>query len=187
VTPKTLLPIVVLALVLTGCQPAEDSASLSQNAETSAEVEKTPEEALAGAWKVVAIQDIAADGTITDYTPQESFVLFTEDYYSMAYAEGEERFQMFSERWTPNEAEQVERFSSLTVNAGLYHVSGSQLVVKPQFALYPEVMTGTSEIEYELSGDTLTLTYVGQVSGDGVEGPFYEGGAKYVVQFERLK
>jgi hypothetical protein len=136
---------------------------------------------------VVAVQDIAADGTITNYTPQESFVLFTEDYYSMAYAVGDERFQMFSERWAPNEAERIERFSSLTVNAGPYHVSGAQLVVKPQFALYPEVITGTSEIEYELSGNTLTLTYFGQVSADGVSHPYYEEGAKYLVQFERMK
>lgn len=185
---KTLLPILVLlALVLTGCQPAEDSASLSQDVDPSAEAETTAESALTGAWRVVAIRVVEADGTITDRTPQESFVLFTEDYYSMAYAEGDEKFQMFTERWVPNEEEQLERFSSLTVNAGSYHVSGSHLVVKPQFALYPEVMTGTGQIEYELSGDTLTLTYVGYTSGDGVDHPLYEGGAKYVVEFERLK
>ena len=134
---------------------------------------------------MVAIQTIAADGTTTSDTPQESLFLFTEDFYSMGYAEGEERSPLFSESWNPTETEERERFTLLTVNAGTYELSGSQLVLLPQFALYPAVVNSQATIEFELSGDTLTLTYVDFVGADGSKPPNVEEGSKRLLRLVR--
>lgn len=160
--------VLLLTLTITACQPTEDSASPP-----------------VGAWRLVAIQLIAADGTTTGDTPQESLFLFTEDYYSMGYAQGEERSPLFSDPWNPTETEERERFSSLTVNAGTYELSGSQLVLLPQFALWPVVINSQATIEFELSGDTLTLTYIDHVGAHGTKGPLLEGGAKYLLRLVR--
>jgi hypothetical protein len=134
---------------------------------------------------LVAIQTIAADGTATDHTPQESLFLFTDDFYSMGYAEGEERSPLFSDSWDPSETEERERFSFLTVNAGTYELSGSQLVLRPQFALYPVVINSQATLDLELSGDTLTLTYVEFVGADGSKPPDVEGGTKRLLRLVR--
>jgi hypothetical protein len=103
----------------------------------------------------------------------------------MGYAQGEKRSPLFSDPWNPTETEEQERASLLTVNAGTYELSGSQLVIVPQFALWPVVINGRSTIEYELSGDTLTLTKFNQVGADGVIRPFYAGGGKYLLRLVR--
>ena len=92
---------------------------------------------------------------------------------------------MFSDSWNPTETEERERFSLLTVNAGGYELSGSQLVLRPQFALYPAVINSQATIEFELSGDTLTLTYVDVVGADGSKPPIVEGGAKRLLRLVR--
>ena len=46
---------------------------------------------LEGAWRLTGLVDVAADGTRTDFTPQESLFLFRGDHYSMAYAFGDQR------------------------------------------------------------------------------------------------
>ena len=71
-----------------------------------------------------------------------------------------ERFASFADPWSPSETEERERFSGLTVNAGTYEVSGSQVVLVPQFARYPVVINSRATLEFELSGETLALTYV---------------------------
>ena len=184
-TRKTEFVAMLLTLTITACQPTGDSADPSPAVATSTDENEASVSPLVGAWQLVARQTIAADGTTTDDTPQESLFLFTEDYYSMGYAQGEERSPLFSDPWNPTETEEQERFSSLTVNAGPYELSGSQLILRPQFALYPVVINAQETIEFELSGDTLTLTYIDIVGADGSTPFFLEGGAKTLLRLVR--
>ena len=184
-TRKIEFAAMLLTLTVAACQPAEDSSDPSPAVATSIEVNEDSASPLEGAWRLVGIQTITSDGTTTDDTPQESLFLFTEDYYSMGYAQGEERSPLFSDPWNPSETEERERFSLLTVNAGKYELSGSQLVLLPQFALWPVVIGSQETIEFELSGDTLTLTYIDFVGADGSTPPDVEGGAKTLLRLVR--
>ncbi len=126
---------------------------------------------LEGAWRLTSQVDVAVDGTRTDNTPQESLFLFRGDHYSMAFAYGAEPSPPYTERFTPSDEESVARFSSMTVNTGTYEVSGSTVTFRPLFALVPEFVGGFAEHDYELSGNTLRLTWRRTVAFDGVEAP----------------
>jgi len=78
----------LLTLTIAACQPTGDSADPSLAVATSTDANEALTSPLVGAWGLVAIQTIAADGNTTSDTPQESLFLFTEDYYSMGYAQG---------------------------------------------------------------------------------------------------
>jgi len=181
---KIAFAVLLLTLTITACQPTQDSAEPSQA--TSTEADEPAASPLEGAWRLVARHVIAADGTTTDDTPQENLFLFTENHYSIAYASGDERFPLFSERWNPTETEKADRFSSMVVNTGTYELTGSKLVTRPLFALVPGYINGEAEIDYELSGDTLTLTYVNIVSSEGVQISYFAEGNKSLLRLIRL-
>ncbi len=168
----------LLTLIMAACQPAGDSAAPLPATDNSTDVIEASDSPLAGAWRLVEIQQIASDGTTTEVTPQESLFLFTKDHYSVGYAQGEERSPLFSDSWNPTETEERERFSVLTVNAGTYELSGSQLILRPQFALWPVVISSQDTYECEVSGDTLTLRNIDFVGADGSKDPILEGGAR---------
>jgi len=142
---------------------------------------------LQGAWRLVAIEYVAADGRATAGTPQESLFLFADGRYSMGYSHHPARSPRFAAPFSPTEAERRERFSALVTNAGRYHLTDSRLVLRPEFALYPSVIDSETRIGVGVSGDTATLTYVDQRTADGVADPYYEGGAKYVLRLVRLR
>ena len=159
--------LVPLAVSLAGCQaqPAADVGPVE------------------GAWRLTALVNIAADGARTEVTPQESLIFFGRDYYSMAYAFGDQRSPYYAERFNPTDEESLARMNSMTVNTGTYEVDGSQLILRPLVARVPEFVNGLAEHEYELSGDTLTLTWGRTVSEDGIEAP----GVQTVLTLIRIR
>jgi hypothetical protein len=186
--PRT-IECVALLLVLpfSACQTAESSAE-TPSADATAAQRTTPSVSLlAGAWRLVAIQEVDSDGNTVAFTPQESLFLFTDEYYSMGYSFHESPSPVFAEPWSPTDSEMQERFSSLVVNAGTYELTESEFVLRPEFALWPIVINGEATIEYELVGDELTLVYVNFVGGGGVSYPYYEAGGRYVLRLERVQ
>lgn len=175
------------SLVMVACQPADDSVDPSPPVMSAAAAADETASPLEGAWRLVAIQYIDSAGTVTEGTPQESLFIFTRDYYSMGYSHHEAPSPVFADPWSPTEAELQERFSALVVNAGTWELNGSVLNLRPEFALWPAVIDSRTEIEIELSGDELTLTYLEQVAADGTSDPWYAGGARYVLRLERRR
>ena len=142
---------------------------------------------LEGAWRLAGLVDVAADGTRTDFTPQESLFLFRGNHYSMAYAFGDQRSPAYAEPFTASDEESVVRFGSMTVNTGTYEVSGSTATLRPLFALVPEFVGGFAEHDYELSGDNLTLRWRRTMSSTGVQQPFTAGGGSTELTLTRIR
>ena len=142
---------------------------------------------LEGAWRLTGLVDVAADGTRADFTPQESLFLFQGAHYSMAYAQGDERFPSYAEAFAPTDEESVARFGSMTVNTGTFEVSGSTVTLRPLFALVPEFVGGFAEHDYELTGDDLTLTWGRTMSSAGVERSFTAGGGSTELRLTRVR
>jgi hypothetical protein len=114
---------------------------------------------------------ITAEQDTIQVPVHESLVIFCDGYYSIGYAFGSERSATYAERWHPSEQEKVDRFSSLIVNGGSYKVSGSRIDAEPLFALAPAFVEGKGEFTFEVTGDTLKLTWVKSIAFDGLEYP----------------
>jgi hypothetical protein len=142
---------------------------------------------LEGAWRLTGILDVSADGSTTAFTPQENLLLFSRDHYSMAYAFGDERSPAYAQPFSATDEERAARLSSLVVNTGTYEVSGSTITLRPLFALVPEFVGGSAEIDYEVSGDQLTLRWRRTVSASGVEHPFTASGVSTELTLTRLR
>jgi hypothetical protein len=126
---------------------------------------------LNGAWRLVAMHWISADGKSFEIPVQESLVIFAEGYYSIGYAFGDSASVPFTERWHPSDREKVARYSSVIVNSGTYRLSGSRLDARPLFALAPEFVGGRGVFSYAFKADTLELTWERSIAFDGLEYP----------------
>ena len=176
--PSLRFVFLLLFLATAACQP---QAPVEQ---AVPQPERAP---LEGAWRFVGGESISASGETTAVSMQESVMLFTARHYSIARSTGEERTAPYAERWTPTDPEQLARMNSIIVNAGTYEATPSSLVTRPLFALVPEFVGGTAEYEYELSGDTLTLTTTNIVSADGIQVPFLAEGGRETLRLERIE
>ena len=72
--------------------------------------------------------------------PFPNLIIFTRKYYSMIWIFGPEAKRPFAKRWSPTDAEKIQRFDSLVVNAGTYAVEGSTLIARPLVARIPDFM-----------------------------------------------
>ncbi len=167
-----------LSLALASCQPPDRADDSSQATETS------PVE---GAWRVTAIQEVSADGEVTETPTYESLVLFADGYYSIAFSLGDAPSQFFAERWAATEEESSARFQNIIVNTGTYELTGSSVVTEPLFALVPEFIGGVATYDVSVVGDELTLTAVNIVSDDGVQLPIFVQGGQWVLQLARMR
>ena len=142
---------------------------------------------LHGAWRGLDIQTVTATGEVTEVDMQENLLLFTEGYYTIAYSSGDERFPPYAARWAATDEEKVARIDSIVVNGGTYDVTGSTLVMRPQFAITPGFVNGRSEYEYEISGAALTLTLTNVVSSDDIQLPAFADGGRIIYRLARLE
>ena len=131
----------------------------------------TPPDPLHGAWRMVEMYWILADGDTVAAPAHESLFLFSDGFYSIGYAFGRERMEAYAERWHPTDAEKATRFSSMIVNAGTYELHGSRIHATPLFALAPAFVGGEAEFFYTFTGDTLELSWDQSVAFDGLEYP----------------
>ena len=115
-----------------------------------------------GAWEVTARSGVDADGEWTDSAIQPSLYLFMDTHYSITFVSGDEPRPLLGEdtnRDTITEEELRSVFNPFISNAGIYEISGDQITMDPTVALWPNFMeSGVATYNYELSGDTLTLS-----------------------------
>ncbi len=107
-----------------------------------------------GAWNIVEVQFVKADGKVTSVKPLESLVLLTKDHYSFCWSS----HKSISNTWQISDSERVSRFNQSLINSGTYKFSDSLLVTRAEFALVPKFVNGTASFRYNFSGDTLILT-----------------------------
>jgi hypothetical protein len=130
-----------------------------------------PPDPLNGAWRLVAMHLVFADGKSVEIPAHESLFIFANGYYSIGYAFGDRGSVPYAERWHPSDSERMARFSSIIVNAGSYRLSGSRLDAQPLFALAPEFVGGKGVFSYAFKADTLDLTWERSIAFDGLEYP----------------
>jgi len=129
-----------------------------------------PKDPLDGAWRLVTMRLIPADGKSFDLPVRESLIIFADGYYSLDYAFGDSA-AAYAERWRPSESEKIARFSSIIVNSGSYRLDGSRIDARPLFALAPEFVGGEGVFSYAFKADTLELTWERSIAFDGLEYP----------------
>ncbi len=130
-----------------------------------------PSDPLNGAWRLVGMDLILADGKIIEVPARESLFIFADGYYSIGYAFGDDGSVPYAERWHPSDSEKIARFSSVIVNSGSYRINGSEIDAKPLFALAPEFVGGRGVFSYAFAVDTLELTWKNSIAFDGLEYP----------------
>ncbi len=145
----------------------------------------SPANPLNGAWRLVAMHVILADGKSIEVPARESLIMFADGYYSIAYAFGEDGSVPYAERWHPSDSEKAARFSSIIVNTGSYRQSGSRIDARPLFALAPEFVGGEGVFSYAFTADTLELTWERSIASDGLEYP--SRGAVTLLRLVRAK
>ncbi len=129
---------------------------------------------LEGAWRVLEVQLIGPEGSVTILPHQESLFLFTRDHYSMVYAFGEDPSPPYAERWRPSAEENVARFSSMIVNGGSYRIAEDRIITRPTVAAAPEFVNGEGRFRFRFVADTLELTWDESIAFDGL--PYPSGG-----------
>jgi hypothetical protein len=138
---------------------------------------------LEGAWKIVEVQTIQANGQVRSVIPLESSVIFAWGHYSFCWTSHRSPTQT----WQVADSERVVRYNQSLINAGTYTISDSLLVTRADFALVPKFVGGSATFRYVLSADTLTLTGLSVLSSDGILHPTYASGAHGVNKLVRVK
>lgn len=160
----------VLLCFLAGCEFYEDKNPAS----------------LQGAWRLTSAKAIGPDGSEYPNSIQESFLLFTDQYYTMNWVSGTEPPEFYKKRFQPSEPEKLNRYNSLLVNAGTYSVKDSTLEIQPVFALVPEFVGGIGKFNYALHKDTLQLDWKTILSADSIPDPYTAQGFHFKYEFVRL-
>jgi hypothetical protein len=135
------------------------------------EKSSVPPDPLCGAWRLVEMKLILADGRHAAVPVHESLLIFSNGYYSIGYAFGDSSSVPYRERWHPDDLEKITRFTSVIVNTGSYTLDGSQLEARPLFALAPEFVGGKGIFSYDFVADTLQLRWEHSIAFDGLEYP----------------
>jgi hypothetical protein len=169
--------LLALGLATSACQPQAPSGEVVEDREVSP---------IAGAWRVVAVEDVTSEGEVTEIPTHESMVIFTDRYYSIAFSMGDRASLPFAERWAPTDAESLDRFGVMVVNTGIYQITPTTVVTSPLFALTPEFIGGAAEHEYTLEGNLLTLTATSVTSFDDVSLPQTTDDAVRILHLERI-
>ncbi len=134
---------------------------------------------LDGVWRLVMAEVIGPDGVHRPGHAQESFLMFSKDYYSMNWAGGKAPAPFSAKPLRPTDAEKITRYSSLIVNAGRFEVSDGKLTIRHECELGPEYVGGLGEFDYAVSGDTLDLVWRTIESADGTPDPATAAGVRF--------
>ena len=164
------LVVTLVSFFATGCQSAPSS----------------PAPGLHGAWRMTNSEMLLPDGDIRVNPVHESFLLFTDGYYSMGWAGGAEPAPPSETPLRPTDDEKLARFGTLLVNSGRYHTEGNTLTIDPLFALVPEYVGGGGVFEYHVDADTLTLRWTDVTSSDGQPDPLITRGFQWRYTLIRL-
>jgi hypothetical protein len=139
------------------------------------------EESINGIWRVVKI-DREHSASVND-SPEPSQIIFTNSHYSIVWTTVDEGLRAFETRWEPTDQEKLRRYGEIVVNTGSYSIEGSRLRIVPIVARVPEFMGGYIDYEISWEGVDLVLTFMDEVTYDGVQAPWVapRGGKEHLV------
>lgn len=148
------------------------------------DVSQKEAENVVGVWQIKEIGRQNVKDSITD-KPFPNILIFTPHHYSMVWVFGENARRAFSKHWKPTDAEKIERFDSMVVNAGTYEIEGSTLTVHPVVARIPGFVGGKLICEFHVDRDTMKLRFIDEYSYDGVQAPWVKSGG-HVLTLVRI-
>ena len=138
--------------------------------------------ALDGAWAIVEVQTVKANGTVTSVFPIESEAVFAHNYYSFCWTS----HHSTTRSWQMTDSVKLDRINQSIVNSGTYEVKDSLLTTKAIFAMNPVFVNGLSKFKCSFNGDTLILTGLNVSSSDNIPNPLYASGSHIVNKLVRL-
>ena len=136
-----------------------------------------PANPLQGVWSQAAVDP--GDGSPAIDPSQPGLYIFAEGYYSAVFATGTEPRVLAEIAFQPTPEEMVAQHQSIIVNTGTYEISGSVLTTRPIIAKSPGFVGGESTAEFQVDGDTLTLTNRTIVAADGASPPNVGGSSTW--------
>jgi hypothetical protein len=116
-----------------------------------------PGSLLDGAWRVASVRYLWADGEATIDPALPGLFLFSGHHYSFAWHQGDEAQPEYATPWKPTDAEKVQSYNAIVVNAGSFRLAGDTLITRPFVAKTPEFEGGEARFLYRVDGDTLRL------------------------------
>ena len=132
-----------------------------------------PANPLQGVWSLTAVDP--GDGTAIIDPSQPGLYIFGEGYYSAVFAPGAEARVPAEIAFQPTPEEMVAQHESIIVNTGTYEINGSTVTFRPIIAKSPGFVGGQATSEFQIDGDTLTLTTGTIVAADGTSPPNVSG------------
>ena len=91
------------------------------------------------------------------------------------YAPGPDPRVSSETMFQPTPDEMVVQYETIIVNTGTYEISGSTVTFRPIIAKSPGFVGGQATAEFQVEGETLTLTFQTIVATDGTSAPGVEG------------
>lgn len=140
---------------------------------------------IVGVWQIKEVARQNGGEPVADMTKRSIFI-FTPHHYSMVWVLSAEPQRAFAERWNPTDAEKIERYDSLVVNAGTYEITESTITAHPIVARIPEFVGGRLVCEYRVEGDSLRLKFVDEYTYDGVQAPWVASGRGLILTLVRI-
>ena len=128
-----------------------------------------PVNPLYGVWSMTAMTPGGGGATIDPSQP--GLFIFTEGYYSAVYSLGADPRPLSAAGFNPTSEEKAAQYDTIIVNTGTYEASGSTITFRPMVAKSPEFIGGHSTMDYQINGDTLTLSVTSTVAADGASPP----------------
>ena len=128
---------------------------------------------LEGVWSMTASDP--GDGSPLIDPSQAGLYIFAEGYYSGVYAPGPDPRVPSETMFQPTPDEMLVQYETIIVNTGTYEISGSTVTFRPIIAKSPGFVGGQATAEFQVEGETLTLTFQTIVATDGTSAPDVEG------------
>ena len=128
-----------------------------------------PANPLQGVWSMTTMTPGGGEPTIDPAQP--GLFIFTDRYYSAVYSLGAEPRPLSAAGFNPTSEEMAAQYDTIIVNTGTYEASGSTITFRPMVAKSPGFIGGHSTMDYQINGDTLTLSVTSTVDADGVSPP----------------
>ncbi|MFN8288837.1 MAG: hypothetical protein U0U70_01145 [Chitinophagaceae bacterium] len=136
-----------------------------------------------GAWKIVEVQTVRKDGSITSTLPTESFAYFNKGYYTFCWTSQQGAPRV----WAQSDSVKLARANQSIVNAGSYTMNGETLQTKALFAMSPMFVNGTATFTCSFKNDILILSGSNVISSDNVPNPVYAAGSHIVNKLVRTQ
>ena len=151
----------------------------------AAKTRKSDKHGITGVWQIKDLAKQNGNRIVGGMTIPSLFI-FAQHHYCMVWVMSAKPQRAFAERWNPSDAEKIERFDSLVVNAGTYEITESTITAHPTVARIPEFMGGRFVCEYRVEGDFLRLKFVDEYTYDGVQAPWAASGRGLILTLVRL-